>query len=362
LIESFLQRFGKEPTVRVSAPGRINLIGEHVDYNGGSVLPIATPQRAYVQLALRSDDLVKAFSVEKGVGEYVLGQEQRGRGWLDYFQGITRTLDERSLRGAGFELWFHSDVPVGAGLSSSAALEVALLRGLRELWSLKLTDVDLALLAQKSENGFVGANVGIMDQMASSLGNANTALLLNTESLETRTVTLPPNVKMIVIDSGIKHSLVAGDYNKRRQECEAAAAQLGVKHLCSLGREALGRASQLPEPLSKRARHAITENERVHAAVGAIERNDPMELGRLVNASHDSLRDDFEVSLPAIDRMVEIARGTEEVVGARLTGGGFGGSVLILTLSKNPLDQAKEIARRYAQDTKQQPRVVVPVP
>jgi galactokinase len=362
LIETFRQRFGKEPTVRVSAPGRVNLIGEHVDYNGGSVLPIATPQRAYVQLALRSDDLVKVFSVEKGQGDWVLGQEQRGRGWLDYFMGITRTLDQQGLRGAGFELWFHSDVPVGAGLSSSAALEVSLLKGLRELWGLTLTDLELALLAQKSENGFVGANVGIMDQVAASLGNASTALLLDTVTLQTRAVSLPERVKMIVIDSGLKHSLVGGDYNLRRQECEQAARALGVKYLCELKSDALERAAKLEPPLNKRARHAITENERVHAAVAAIEGDDVMELGRLVNASHDSLRDDFEVSVPAIDRMVELARATEEVVGARITGGGFGGSVLILTMSKNPLEQAKEIARRYAQDTHQKPRVVVPVP
>lgn len=360
--EGFTQRYGRPPTVRVSAPGRINLIGEHVDYNGGSVLPIATAQRAHVELGLRSDDLVHGFSVERAGGEYVLGEEQRGKDWLDYVQGVTWALAQRGLRGPGFELWFHSQVPVGAGLSSSAALEVAMLRGLRELWALSLTDLELAQLAQKGENGFVGANVGIMDQVAASLCSQHAALLLDTVTLEHRAVQLPGNVAIIVIDSGLKHDLVTGDYNLRRAECEEAARLLGVKFLCELKRDALARVAQLPEPLSRRARHAITENERVHAAVAAIEHRDVMALGRLVNASHDSLRDDFEVSLPAIDRMVELARAQEGVLGARLMGGGFGGSVLVLSVTTRPYEQARVIAEQYARDTKQQPRVVSPVP
>ncbi len=347
--------------MRVSAPGRINLIGEHVDYNGGSVLPICTPQRTHVELRPRADARVRAFSVERGEAEYSLGREVKLGGWIDYVQGVTQVLRERGDTGVGFEVWIQSDVPEGAGLSSSAALEVAMLRGLRELWKLKFTDVELALIAQKAENSFVGANVGIMDQMASSLGNEKTAILLDTVTLAYRQVSIPVGVSLVVIDSGIKHDLVTGDYNKRRKECEAAAAALGVKALCSLSSEDLPRVVRLDALLARRARHAITENERVHMAVRAIESGDVVELGGLINGSHDSLRDDFEVSLPAIDRLVEIARGMPDVLGARLTGGGFGGSVLVLTLSTNPLEQGREIAARYASATQGQPRVVVPL-
>ncbi len=359
--EEFIRLFGRPPTVSHSAPGRINLIGEHVDYNGGSVLPIATPQRAFVELAPREGSGVRCVSAESGAGEYTLGEEQRGRGWLDYVQGVTHTLGARGLRGVGFDLWIHSEVPVGAGLSSSAALEVAVLRGLRQLWGLALSDLELALLAQRSENAFVGANVGIMDQMAASLGNTQTALLLDTNTLEYRQVLLPDRVEMIVIDSGIKHDLVAGDYNQRRKECETAASLLGVEALCLLSSKDLPRVMQLHEPLRRRARHAITENERVHLAVRAIEEDDIDELGRLINASHDSLRDDFEVSLPAIDRLVELARAEKGVLGARLTGGGFGGSVLVLSTARSPREQGERIAAAYATATQERPRVVVPL-
>lgn len=359
--ETFTTRFGRPPTVSVSAPGRINLIGEHVDYNGGSVMPIATPQRAFVELAPRDDDGVNAFSLETGAEHYRLRHEKRGRGWIDYVQGLTHTLEKHGIGKGGFDLWIHSEVPVGAGLSSSAALEIAVLRGLRELWALTLTDLELALLAQRAENSFVGANVGIMDQMASSLGNEKTALLIDTATLKYRPLALPSTLKLLVIDSGIKHDLVTGDYNKRRQECEAAAASLGVKALCSLGSEALPRVVALTAPFARRARHVITENERVHGAVRAIEAGDVVELGELINASHDSLRDDFEVSLPAIDRLVELSRAQPKVLGARLIGGGFGGAVLVLTLSESPREQAELIAQTYARETQNQPRVVVPV-
>jgi galactokinase len=361
LSETFATRFGKPPTVSTSAPGRINLIGEHVDYNGGSVLPIATPQRAFVELGPRKDDRVRVFSVERGEGEYFLGHEVPGRGWLDYVQGVTRVLHERGDRRGGFEVWIHSEVPVGAGLSSSAALEVALLRGLRELWGLTLGDLELAMLGQRVENSFVGANVGIMDQMAASLADQSAALLLDTASLQYRTVQLPQQLQLLVIDSGIKHDLVTGDYNLRRKECEQAATALGVNLLCTLGSADLPRLVTLGEPLFRRARHAITENERVHAAVRAIEVGAVEELGRLINASHDSLRDDFEVSLPAIDRLVEIARAQPGVLGARLTGGGFGGAIVVLSLAKEPLQQAQEIAQRYASATQEVPKVVVPL-
>lgn len=358
--ETFTNRFDRVPTVRVSAPGRINLIGEHLDYNGGSVLPLATPQRAYVELAPRDDDRVLAFSVETGDGHYRLGHEKRGRGWLDYVQAITRALSDHGVRHSGFELWVHSEVPFGAGLSSSSALELAVLRGLRELWRLTLTDLELAIIAHRAETSFIGS-VGIMDHFASSLASEHAALLLDTATLKYRELQLPKKLSVLAIDSGLKHETINTEYENRRQQCEAAAAALGVKSLCSLGLDALPRTLGLSAPFSRRARHVITENQRVHAAVKALQRNELTELGRLIDASHDSLRDDFEVSSPAIDQLVELARGEPGVLGARLTGTGFGGAVLVLTESREPLEQAQHIAQLYARETQKQPHVIMPV-
>lgn len=359
--ETFSTRFGRPPTVRVSAPGRINLIGEHLDYNGGSVLPIATPQRAFVELAPREDDRVRTFSLEAGDDHYRLAHEKRGRGWVDHVQAVTRALSDHGMRNGGFDLWVHSEVPVGVGLSSSSALEVALLRGLRELWQLTLTDLELAIIAHRAETSFLGSSAGIMDPLASSLAGERTALLLDTATLKYRDLALPRSVSVLVIDSGLKHELVSAEYEKRRQECEAAAAALGVKSLASLGRDAIPRVLGLSAPFSRRARHVITENLRVHAAVRAIEEGDVTELGVLLNASHDSLRDDFQVSLPAIDQLVEIARLEPQVLGARLIGRGFGGAVLALTLSREPLQQAQRIAQLYARETQHQSHVIVPM-
>ena len=358
--ETFTTRFGRTPTVRVSSPGRINLIGDHLDYNGGSVLPIATPQQAHVELAPREDDRVRAFSVETGDEHYRLGHEKRGRGWLDYVQAVTRALSEHGVRHSGFDLWVHSEVPFVAGLSSSSALELAVLRGLRELWSLSLTDLELAIIGHRAETSFIGS-VGIMDHFASSLANEHAALLLDTSTLKYRELQLPRRMSILAIDSGLKHELINTEYEYRRQQCEAAAAALGVKSLCSLGTDALPRVMGLSAPFSRRARHAITENQRVHAAVRAIEKNELTELGRLINESHDSLRDDFQVSSPAIDQLVEIARNEPKVLGARITGTGFGGAVLVLTQSDEPLQQAQHIAQLYARETQKHPHVIIPV-
>lgn len=358
--ETFTTRFGRTPTVRVSAPGRINLIGDHLDYNGGSVLPLATPQRAFIELAPREDDRVRAFSVETGDDHFRLGHEKRGRGWLDYVQAVTRALADHGVRHTGFDAWIHSEVPFVTGLSSSSALELAVLRGLRELWRLSLTDLELAIIAHRAETSFIGS-VGIMDQFASSLASEHTALLLDTSTLKYRELQLPRELSILAIDSGLKHELINKEYENRRQQCESAAAALGVKSLCSLGNDELPRVMGLSAPFSKRARHVITENQRVHAAVKALERNELTELGRLLNESHDSLRDDFQVSSPAIDQLVEIARCEPDVLGARITGTGFGGAVLVATTSEEPLQQAQHIAQLYARETQKHPHVVMPV-
>jgi galactokinase len=223
-----------------------------------------------------------------------------------------------------------STVPAGSGLSSSAALEVAVLRALRAAYTLDLDDVGLALLARRAETDFVGAPVGVMDQMAASVGTSHAALLLDSATLTWSRVPLPAEAAVMAIDSGIRHRHAGGEYRTRRAECEQAAARLGVPRLCELSREALPRVAVLPPPLDRRARHVITENARVHEFVAALTAGKLEHCGRLLEASHASLRDDFEVSLPALDALVEVCRRQTGVYGARLTGGGFGGSLVVL--------------------------------
>src|SRR5439155_1137004 len=247
---SFAALFGRSPSVTADAPGRVNLIGEHTDYNQGFVLPTPIPQRTVAELAPHADERVRAVSdtLAGGVEEYALGAEARGRGWLDYVQGLTWALRADSALILGFDLRVASTVPIGAGLASSAALEVAVLRALRAAFRLPLDDVELALLGQRAENEFVGARVGVMDQMAASLGVEGRALLIDTRSLEHRSVPLPAAAELLVIDSGVAHTNRAGGYNARRAECERACALLGVRALRHLAAPDPPRAAALPCP------------------------------------------------------------------------------------------------------------------
>jgi len=347
-----------------SAPGRVNLIGEHTDYNGGFVLPAAIPQRTTVELARRDDDLVRAFSVQLPgpVLSYRLGEEARRGHWLDYVQGVTQALAVAG-HARGFDLRITSEVPLGSGLSSSAALEVALLRGLRTAFSLPIDDVSLALLAYRGETGLVGAPVGVMDPFACHFADERTALLLDTRSLEFERIPLPTDCAMIVIYSGVDHELGASDgYRSRRGECERAASLLGVASLRELGPDAGPRIAALPGPLNRRVRHVIEENARVQQAARALWANDLLRLGALFYASHRSMRDDYEVSVPEIDTLVELARAEPAIYGARLTGGGFGGSVVMLTRPADAAAIADRIAGQYTLATGRSPRVLVPRP
>jgi len=288
-MDRFRALFGRPPSVTADAPGRVNLIGEHTDYNGGLVLPVAIPQRTAAALAPRTDDVVRAASANIGDGgivEYRLGDERRTGGWLDYVRGVTRALraDGHVLR--GFDLFVQSHVPVGSGLSSSAALEVAVLRALRVAFGLDLDDVRLARIGQRAETELVGARVGIMDQMAATLGGQREALLVDTRSLAYRRIPLPEELGLIVVDSGVAHEHAGGEYNARRAECEAAARRLGVDLLCELSTVDLPRVTTLPPPLDRRARHVIAENARVASAVAALEARDFPRLGDLLRASH----------------------------------------------------------------------------
>jgi galactokinase len=363
LSRSFSDLFGHTPEVHADAPGRVNLIGEHTDYSGGFVLPLAIPQRTRAEIAKRDDLRVRAWSANmqgQEVEEYPLGGETHGRGWLDYVQGITQVVRLAGHEIRGFELRIESDVPPGGGLSSSAALEVSLLRALREAFDLKMDDVELALLGQKAENDFVGAPVGIMDQMAASLGDEKTALFLDTRSLHYEKIPLPSEAELVVIDSGISHRHVGGEYRTRRQECERAAELLGVRQLRDLDTQDLWRLASLPEPLDRRARHVITENARVRSAVAALRERDLPRLGKLLYASHESLRNDYEVSIPEIDRLVELAREEPDVYGARITGGGFGGSIVIVARRGTGRDLGERIVAKYADEMGEKGTVLVP--
>jgi galactokinase len=346
--------------VQTSAPGRVNLIGEHTDYSGGFVLPLPIPQRAQVNLKTRDDDRVRVWSREIGdTQEYQLGDERRTGDWLDYVMGCTHAARTAGHAIGGAALRITSEVPLGAGLGSSAALEVALLRAFREAFELELDDTQLALLGQRAEHEIVGAPVGVMDQLCASLGEPGAALFIDTRSLVARHVSVPRELDLLVIASGIRHDHAHGDYRTRRAECEEAARLLGVSLLRELDVSDLPRIATLPPPLDRRARHVVSENVRVLATVTALERGDLQALGPLFAGSHLSLRDDFEVSIPAIDLLVELASSDPQVIAARLTGGGFGGSIVAFAHAGAGARAAQRITAAYAAQTSNTPLVLI---
>lgn len=371
-MSDFQALFGHSPAASAAAPGRVNLIGEHTDYNGGFVLPTAIPQRTHVELAPGFGQTVRVYSSavnEAGIRSYTPGAETPGHDWLDYIQGVTRILASLGFRLSGFDARIESTVPLGSGLSSSASLTVSLMRALRSLFALVLDDMEIAQLGQRVENEFVGAQVGIMDPMAASLADEGTALFLDARSLTYERVPLPAGADLVVLHSGVSHTLRKkeaglsnGEYNTRRRECEEAASQLGVRLLRDLSSADLPRIAALPEPLNRRARHVVTENDRVLAAVAAVRASDLERLGDLFYASHASMRDDYQVSIPEIDLIVELARRDPAIYGARLTGGGFGGSVVMLAHAGMGYGAAERIARTYAESSGCQPRILVPPP
>lgn len=361
---SFEVLFGRKADVAADAPGRVNLIGEHTDYNDGFVLPAPIPQRTRVELARRDDLRVRAVSATvadpEKIAEYEIGLEATTGEWIDFIQGTTRVLSARGRPVRGFDLRISSDVPVGAGLSSSAALEVSLLRGLDQLFSLDLDALEIARLGRRVETDFLGIPIGIMDQIVSSIGTPGEALFVDTRTLDYQRVPLPEELELVVIDSGIPHEHAAGEYRVRRAECERAARLLGVMRLRDARVADLGRIKELPPPLDRRARHVVTENERVLQAVEALRTRDLRRLGDLFYLSHASMRDDFEVSLPEIDLLVDLARAQPDVFGARLTGGGFGGSVVVLAVRGAGLRVGQALVAELRERTRRSPAILLP--
>lgn len=322
---NFKELFGLQPEASAQAPGRVNLLGEHTDYNDGFVLPIAIPQTTRVEIARSRDGLDHFYArdLDKLVTSQPSGPVPEG--FAAYLYGCLHLLRESGAPVPALALWVDSQVPMGSGLSSSAALEVAALRAVRELFRLDLDDVRVAQLAQRAEIGFAGVNCGIMDQMASSLADERHMLFLDTRTLERRLLPLPEGAELLVLDSGVPRRLEESGYNERRQQCEEAARLLGVRALRDV--EDLALLDPLPEDLARRARHVVTENLRVLEAAQGV---DAARFGELMNFSHRSLRDDFEVSIPALNLLVQLLQGEEEVFGARLTGAGFGGACVAL--------------------------------
>jgi len=334
---------GREALGVWSAPGRVNLIGEHTDYNDGFVLPFAIDRRTTVALGLRDDDTVRISSTFSDATATVALSELdaavdagRIRDWEAYPLGVAWALGRRgadlsSVRGV--DLVIDSDVPVGAGLSSSAAIESAVAVALDEVWGLGLGRDELARVGQHAENVVVGAPTGIMDQSASLLGKPNTAVFLDCRSLETRPVPLdldPNGLAVLVIDTRVHHSHATGGYRERRASCEAGAAALGVPALRDLTVDDLARAAAaLDDVTFRRVRHVVTENARVLETVDVLLGAGPGAIGALLDASHVSMRDDFEISVPELDLAVETAQASG-AVGARMTGGGFGGAAIAL--------------------------------
>jgi galactokinase len=366
----FEQHFKRAPELEAFAPGRVNLIGEHTDYNLGLVLPSPIPQRSRLTLAQREDNTVKIFAANLNETlEYQLGQEFGKRGWLNYFQAVTQVLAEENITIRGFDAVFSSEVPLGSGLSSSASLLVATLRGLRAAFQLSISDVQVAQWAQRAENSaIVGARVGLMDQMACSVAEAGQALFINFRHSppEFDHVALPENADLVIIHSGITHNLADAshgtrNYKTRRNECEHACNILEVECLSDMGLNDLPRLAALDEPDRSRARHVITENARVSECVAAMRAGNLERIGELFCESHASMTRDYDMSEPEIDTLVRIANARNDVYGARLTGGGFGGSVVILTHKGLGRSIGEAVMLEYAAQTGQSPRLILPV-
>jgi galactokinase len=331
------------------APGRVNLIGEHVDYSEGFVLPLAIDRATVSASAERDDRVVRVRSLdENATAQFDLDERdpKPDGAWSDYAHGVAIALQRRvPLKGADVVL--RTSVPIGAGLSSSAAFELAVGLALLGASGDTLAPHELARAAQEAENRFVGLHSGIMDQLASAFGVRDHALLIDCRSEEVTPVPIPAEAAIVVADTGVKHALAGSAYNDRRAESEEAARLLGARTLRDVSiADFARRGATLPEPLRKRARHVVGENARVLATVVALRAGDLVTAGAHMNASHDSLRDDYEVSAPELDVLVEAARGVEGVYGARMTGGGFGGSIVALVRRGDtaPLTRALESA------------------
>ncbi|MDN3681103.1 galactokinase [Vibrio tapetis subsp. quintayensis] len=332
---SFERAFDYKASHIIQAPGRVNLIGEHTDYNDGFVLPCAINYQTVVAASKRTDSIVRLVAVDfdDETDQFDLNQEitfSQDKMWANYIRGVIKCLKERGFEFSGADISVSGNVPQGAGLSSSAALEVVIGQTFKVLFELDISQTDIALNGQQAENEFVGCNCGIMDQLISAQGEANHALLIDCRSLETQAVSMPEEMAVVIINSNKKRGLVDSEYNTRREQCEEAARIFEVKALRDVTiDEFVRRESELSSQVAMRARHVITENTRTLEAAEALIAQNMKRLGELMAQSHASMRDDFEITVPEVDALVDMVK---EVIGdkggVRMTGGGFGGCIV----------------------------------
>jgi len=367
LADHFEKVYGGRPRI-YRAPGRVNLIGEHTDYSDGFVMPAAIGFSTYVAIAPRRDRKLVIYSQEfPGHFEFDLDRlpPQRTGAWCDYVVGVAGVLQQHGQKLAGANLMVHGEIPVGAGLSSSAAIEVASALALMSLSGASLPLPEVAKLCRQAENNFVGARVGIMDQFVSCMGRMGHAILLDCRSLEFKLVPIPRDIRLVVCNTTVKHDLASGTYNTRREECEEAVRYFvtwdpTVRALRDVSVDLLNRhAAGLPPTILKRCTHVIHENQRTMEAARVLADGDLVRMGDLMRQSHNSLRDLYEVSCRELDIMVEAAEGLPGFRGGRMTGGGFGGCTVNLVQEQYAPDFAAKISDRYRQATGIDPQVYI---
>ncbi len=370
-VDAFTARFGAPQPRVFRAPGRVNLIGEHTDYNDGFVLPMAVERAVWIAARPRPDRHARLYALDFNQDDsFSLDSIERSDDapWSNYVRGVVWALEEAGYRLRGVDAIITGDVPIGAGLSSSAALEVAGALALTTLGEAEVDRVRLALLCQRAENEFVGMRCGIMDQFVSALGRRGHALLIDCRSLEHRLVPIPAGVEVVIADTGKRRGLVNSEYNLRRAQCEEGVRLLqqvmpGVRALRDVSPADLARfADRLPPPVRQRCQHVVDENARVLKAVAALEAGDVLAFGALMNASHKSLRDLYQVSCEELDAMVEVAQGLKGCLGARMTGAGFGGCTVNLVWSHSVDEFCRRLAEGYQRRTGLRPAIYVSRP
>lgn len=368
-VEAFESVFGSEPDMIVRAPGRVNLIGEHTDYNDGFVFPVAIDRWVVLALKVRDDQTVRVFSgMHKEMGEYsVLEAPRPKKHWSDYGKGVIREFQKLGHSLKGFDAAIVGNVPMGAGLSSSAAVEMAVGKALLEINAIDMSGPELALLGQRAENQFVGVNCGIMDQFISANGQEGHALFLDCRDLSYELVPLArEGVRIVICNSAVTRGLTDSAYNERRSACELGVSQIAkasgqtLKALRDVGLDMLETHRQvLSEEGYRRCRHVISENTRTQEAVRLLKANDLLGFGTLMGESHLSLRDDYEVSGDELDLLVEIAQSVSGVLGARMTGAGFGGCTVNLVEEESVEDFVESVKTDYPKVTRLDPEVYI---
>jgi galactokinase len=360
--QAFQERYGTNPKYIVRAPGRVSLIGEHTDYNDGFVLPMAIDRAIWIALRPRHNDQISCTSLdlETEVHFSLDSFQKGGEEWGEYLKGVTWAMQDAGIKLSGWEGMLAGDVPVGAGLSSSAALEMAIARVNVVVSGLDWDPTSFALLGQRAENIWVGVQCGIMDQLVSAAGVEGHGLLIDCRSLEVEPIPLPPKASIAILDTGTRRGLVESAYNERRKQCEVAAQFFHVPALRDVSIEQFqANVHGLDVITRKRAWHVITENERTLKAAKVMRSGDAKALGQLMNASHESLRDDFEVSNEALNRMVSLAQSNPACFGARMTGAGFGGCAVALVQATQVETFAAYVADAYQQQNNIKPNVYI---